>query len=413
MAKVSDYDVVVIGAGAAGLAATKDLIARGVSVICVEAGCRIGGRIHTDTARFGVPFDIGAHWLHNRTLNPFVEIGQALGLTLYPMPYKGITRGDDPAGAALWAETDAMEDALSKAGKRGKDVAASEVIRLGTPWSLTAALMIALPMGRDLHDISTRDWYEAEAGENWFCREGYGTLFARFHAGTPARLQTAARKITATAEGVTVDTTGGPIRARAAIVTVSQGVLASEAIAFDPPLDKQHLRAVDAITLGDYNHIALQFHPGAVPAPEDCWATCQADEIRDGSVQGGGFLCNVSGTGLCLFETAGQFSRDLQEAGEAAAIDVALNALADVFGSGIRAGFVKGHATAWRRDPLTLGSYSGARPGQSHRRKALRKPHAGRVFFAGEATHLSEQATVSGAHKEGLRAAGEAAALTG
>ncbi len=408
MASTSDCDIVVIGAGAAGLAATKDLIARGASVICVEAGSRTGGRIHTDTAHFGEPFDIGAHWLHNRAINPFVEIGQAQGLTLYPMPYHGITQGDDPEGDAMWEESDAMEEAFRKAAKRGKDVAASEVVNLDTPWSLTAALMQALPMGRDLHEISTMDWHQGVEGENWFCREGYGTLFARFHAGTPVMLNTAARKITTTAGGVVVDTTGGPIRAKAAIVTVSQGVLASEAITFDPPLGNTHLRAIEAITLGDYNHVALQFRPGTVPTPDDCWVTYQVDEIKDGSVQGGGFLCNAAGTGLSVFETAGQFSRDLQEAGQDAAIEFALGTLAGIFGSGIRDGFVKGYATRWGRDPLTLGSYSGARPGQSHRRKDLRKPLAKRVFFAGEATHLSEQATVAGAHKEGLRAARKA-----
>ncbi|MEO1139845.1 MAG: FAD-dependent oxidoreductase [Pseudomonadota bacterium] len=408
----SDYDVIVIGAGAAGMAATNDLVARGRSVICIEAGARTGGRIHTDTTHFGVPFDIGAHWLHNRHVNPFVEIGQAFGFSLYPAPEDiGITQGDDPEGTALWATADEMNKALHRAGRKGLDIAASEIIDMSHPWAATALMMHALPMGRDMYQVSTRDWYDGLNGENWFCREGFGTVFARYHANTPVTLGTAATKVTTTTHGVTVETSAGPLSAKAAIVTVSQGVLAAEAINFDPPLDKKHLRAIDGITLGDYNHIALQFDPGTLPVPDDCWVTYKVNAVKNGSVQGGGFLCNTAGAGLTYFETAGQFSRDLQEAGQDAAVDFALGKLAGIFGADIRRAFVKGCSTAWGLDPLFRGSYSGALPGQAHTRKALRKPHAERVFFAGEATHLSEQATVSGAHKEGLRAARKALKL--
>ena len=66
-------DVVVIGAGAAGLAATDYLIKSGYSVVCIEADNRIGGRVHTDMDTFGVPYDIGAHWIQNGIHNPLKE----------------------------------------------------------------------------------------------------------------------------------------------------------------------------------------------------------------------------------------------------------------------------------------------------------------------------------------------------
>ena len=67
-------DVVIVGAGAAGLAAAEKLIARGVSVIVVEARDRIGGRAWTDTQRFGVPFDHGCSWLTKADRNPFTKL---------------------------------------------------------------------------------------------------------------------------------------------------------------------------------------------------------------------------------------------------------------------------------------------------------------------------------------------------
>ena len=72
----SNPDVVVIGAGAAGLSATHELNKQGKSVICIEAMNRIGGRCYTDNSTFGVPGDIGGHWLENYSLNQIAEYGK-------------------------------------------------------------------------------------------------------------------------------------------------------------------------------------------------------------------------------------------------------------------------------------------------------------------------------------------------
>ena len=63
----SNPDVIVIGAGSAGLSATAELMKKGKSVVCIEAMNRIGGRCYTDNSIFGVPYDMGAHWLHGYT----------------------------------------------------------------------------------------------------------------------------------------------------------------------------------------------------------------------------------------------------------------------------------------------------------------------------------------------------------
>ena len=69
----SNPDVVVIGAGASGLAATAELMKKGKSVVCIEAMNRIGGRCYTDNSIFGVPYDMGAHWLDGADGSPFVK----------------------------------------------------------------------------------------------------------------------------------------------------------------------------------------------------------------------------------------------------------------------------------------------------------------------------------------------------
>ena len=74
----SDTDVVVIGAGAAGLSATAELIKKRKSVICVEATDKIGGRCYTDNSIFGQPYDLGAHWLHCFSNNQIAEYGKKI-----------------------------------------------------------------------------------------------------------------------------------------------------------------------------------------------------------------------------------------------------------------------------------------------------------------------------------------------
>src|ERR1700739_467700 len=78
---MSDVDVVVIGAGLAGLGAARALRDAGRSAVVLEAADRIGGRAWTTNPKQlgGVWFDMGAVWLHSAERNPLVPIAQAAG----------------------------------------------------------------------------------------------------------------------------------------------------------------------------------------------------------------------------------------------------------------------------------------------------------------------------------------------
>ena len=73
-------DVVIIGAGAAGIAAAKELHALGKSFLLLEASHRIGGRAYTENVAPGLPFDLGAHWLMAPSENPLMPLAEAEGL---------------------------------------------------------------------------------------------------------------------------------------------------------------------------------------------------------------------------------------------------------------------------------------------------------------------------------------------
>ncbi|MEO0892728.1 MAG: FAD-dependent oxidoreductase [Pseudomonadota bacterium] len=405
-----DFDVVIVGAGAAGLAATHLLQNAGRRVICLEAADRIGGRCHTDTTIFGVPFDIGGHWLHYADVNSFIPIGHELGFDLYEEPGHFHLAGCLADGPAL-ERLEEVTAELHRQGAAAGDMSMADAIAPKHTFDHTVLMLKALSAGRDLGEISMHDWHTGALEENnWFCRQGFGAIVAAHAIGLPVKTGTSVSAITRTPHGVDIETEDGTLRAGHVIVTVSVGVLASEAIRFDPPLDASKQKALNGITMGVYNHAAMLFDPETLPMAGDTWITYPIEEVTSTMARGGGILCNISGSGLCSFEHVGNFARELEAEGEDAAIDFALSRMIDVFGSDICKGFQKGHATRWGSNRFTRGGYSGTLPGAAGLRGALRECHADVVHFAGEAMNEGETVCVSGAHKEGLRAGKEALA---
>ena len=402
----SDPDIVVIGAGAAGLGATRTLMDMGVSVACVEARNLIGGRAYTDHDMFGVPYDTGCHWLHVEHLNPFADFARANGYTVYPAPYDGSLYVGERE--ATDAEYDAMDDtyneiinAISEAGIEHRDVSPASVVRSTGPWvPLVAAWTGPWSMGKDMDAFSCADWWSFEDGEDWFCAEGFGTLVARYGTGLPVELDTPATLVRWGGDGVEVETAAGTIRARAAIVTVSTGILAADELRFDPPLSVEKQESFRRISMGTYNHIAMMFTEDVFGAGSDAYVDRQIE-----SLDATGFLTNIAGTDLVFGYTGGTEGRMLERAGVEAAVDFGLSEVRDILGSAVDKKFVKGTFTRWGEDPWTMGSYASADPGYTSMRRVLRETVAEKVFFAGEACSGNLWATCAGALNSGIYAA--------
>src|SRR6187402_2942161 len=81
-----EADIVVIGAGAAGIAAARRIMATGRKVVVMEAASQISGRCITDSTTFEVPFDRGARWMHNPDTNPMIRLARSVGLDVLPSP---------------------------------------------------------------------------------------------------------------------------------------------------------------------------------------------------------------------------------------------------------------------------------------------------------------------------------------
>lgn len=400
-----EVDVVIVGAGAAGIAAARRIAAANKRFVMLEAGSRIGGRCVTDTKIFGAPFDLGAHWIHNAESNPLAK--PPAGFEVYPTPGAqsvrvGPRNARDSELETFLAATLRSRRAMADAAKAKTDMPALRALPKDLfDWQATMEFILGpLGTGKDLKDMSAFDLARAaERDSDAFCRQGYGALLAKFGAGLPVQLSTPVDAIY-WGHRLAVDTPKGNILARAVILTVSTNVLASDKIEFIPPLPKRQLDAASKLSLGSLDHIALEMPGNPLGLQADDMVFEQAESTRTAAL-----LANMSGTSLHLVEVGGAFGRELAGKGEAAMVDFAREWLAAKFGSNVKNAIKRSHATRWNEEPWVLGAMSAAAPGSADARKVLLEPIGGKIWLAGEAVHDSKWGTVGGAFESGTRAA--------
>src|SRR5215475_3423132 len=401
-------DAVIVGAGAAGIAAARRLAAFNKRFVLLEAAPEVGGRCITDTKTFGVPYDRGAHWMYAADVNPLVKLGLQAGLSVYTVP-----PGQRIRIGRRYAREGEMEDFLAGLVRantaiadaaRKSDVACAQVLPkdLGD-WRSTIEFVLGpYNCGRELSELSTVDLARSvERDNSAFCRQGFGAVLAKLAAGLPVLTGAPVKTIEWwSRQRLEVDTAKGQFKTNAIIVTLSTNALAAGKVKFAPELPKRQLDALSKLKLGSRDHIALEL-PGNPLG-------LRADELvfeKSDSRQTAAILGNLSGTTLCTVDVGGSFGRELSAKGEAAMIDFALGWLGSLYGTDMKNQVKRRHATRWNNEPWVLGAMSAAAPGGQSARKILTEPLGGRIFLAGEATHETLWGTVAGAWESGERAA--------
>jgi len=404
--------VVVIGAGAAGLAAAALLRNAGQSVTVLEARDRIGGRAFTDRALGpDCPFDAGAEYIHWAERNPWAPIARAAGVRFAHEDgwARTLTIDGRPATEAERAARRAGFSGLDAVlAPKGDDRSLAEAARTGGPAAEQAAAGLSrLSLGEDPERVSAADYDRLWSGTDLWV-DGYGALVARHFADLPIRLGCPVQAIDWSGPEVRIETVRGPLSAAAVVVTVPVGVLKSGAIRFAPGLPDSHRTALEGLHMGAYTKIGLRLDPAKIdPA-------AFGDAV---SIATGGptlyFEMGPFGRPLAVANLGGDGARDLCRAGEAAAVALATERLGAILGDKARGAVQAGRLAAWWTDPYACGSYAIVAPGHAGARDRLRGPVGGRVFFAGEALAGGGAMTVGGATLDGERAARDVLTLLG
>jgi monoamine oxidase len=418
---VPETDVVIIGAGLAGLGAATALRNAGKRAVVLEASGRTGGRAWTDypAALGGAWFDMGAIWFHDAEHNPLVPIARAAGDKLLrsdEIRQKRTFVGDRlatelelAAYESAWPRYEAAADALLAA--KG-DVSLAEVTsRLpDDPWAATIeAWEGSVICAVDADRFSARDWRRNSlGGSNLMPDGGIGAFVQRrLTQDLDIRLNTPVTRVRWGGPNgqVTAETALGSITAAACIVTVSTGVLGSGALRFDPALPARVTDAVHALPMGLAMKVALRATgPDRLDLPLHCSVDRMVSGVDEHLMP---FQCWPLGRDYVQGWIGGSIAWDLARQGEAAAVDFALAYLRRLFGGRVDRLFAGGATlvSRWDADPWVRGAYSYAVPGSALTRDTLAEPVAdGHLMFAGEACNVPFAGTLAGAWISGQSA---------
>jgi monoamine oxidase len=403
------FDVAVVGAGAAGIAALRRLSAAGLSAVALEARSRVGGRTHTVLARPGLPVDCGAGWVHSADENLLTGPIEAAGLTLDRGPphwtRQAFNRDFPPQDQRAFRDAlAALEARIEVAAKTGVDRPASDLLEPGGRWNPLLDAFSSYYNGAEFDRVSILDYaaYE-DSGVNWRVAEGYGTAIASF--ADLGRVITDCPVTTLHHDGpqLVLDTPKGRVTARAAVVSVPTPVLADGRLAFSPGLPgKAQAAAGLPLGLADKAFLGVD-EPEALPVDGHLFG--HADRTATGS-----YHLRPFGRPYIEVFLGGRCARALEGEGPGGMTAFALEELGELMGADFRRRLHPLTETHWAQDPWALGSYSHALPGHAGDRAILAAPVENRIFFAGEATSARFYSTVHGAWESGLRAADEAIA---
>ena len=442
-------DVVVIGAGVAGLSAAGDLSRAGLSVRVLEARGRLGGRIYTRRDAGGLPpVELGAEFIHGLPEATWAIV-RAAGLPVYEGEGEDwwarggvLGRGD----GKLWADVGELFGRMRGA----PDQTFAEFIapyRQDERWRAAADLATSYVEGFDAARADRigvrallREQQASDAidGDRSFCVEsGYDDVARVLAAGLESdrseiRLHAAVTAVAWRPGEVVVSARSaagqplGPFRARHAVVTLPLGVLKAPAsapghVAFVPELPEKEL-AAGRLEMGQAVKIVLRFR-------ERFWADpALAAQPPDGGLGRLGFL-RAQGAPVPTWWTAyprpaptltgwagGPAAERLCVQGPGRVFELALDSLAGALGLGrprLERLLDDWHYHDWQADPLARGAYSYVPAGALDAPATLGQPVAGTLFFAGEATDSAGRTgTVDGAIASGHRVARELLSLT-
>jgi monoamine oxidase len=411
------HDVLVIGAGMAGVTAARDACRAGLDVLVVEAQDRVGGRVHTDREFCDLPVERGAEFIHTKDADTLPEAREA-GLDLLPCnPVDGFLLSvdgvespeiyDDPTFRAMGNMLGEMQRF------DGPDISAAEFVAVrdvrGAARVMADLMLTIHPLG-DLHELSMRGLrddrvVELELGIDHRVAQGYDALPQWIARDLDVRLGVRIAEIHWTADSVSaVSTEGETITARTAVCTLPVGVLKAAAVRFEPDLPARKWHALNGLEMGAVMKILYRFS-------EHFWPEDLTMLGCDGPMRH--YWTPLYGRAdappVLTAYIGGYRARALSALTETDATAVGLADLDRLFPDAKPSRLVEdSRRIDWCTNPNTRGGYSFVRLGGAGSRAALAAPDTGALFWAGDGTATTTiAAVVHAAYATGRRAAAE------
>ena len=464
------HDVIVVGAGSAGLYAAKNLIADGYDVLIIEATDRIGGRVYSRTLG-QTRIEMGAEEHYATNSNPvWPAIRGQYGTSIYVNAYQGIEAYSMDGGTnTCWYKSSATRDCSDDPDV----VQANEVYNWSwrPQWhrdpNTTLADDVLDEYGVGFGDRSYHIFDSSFAGGSWATNLhklggrslalqdngwdlgpkpvrvigdkdlGYSDALETVWwndvvANSDLLLESPVVAIdTRGADVIVIDANGDQHAARQVIVTVSIGVLQAELIYFIPDLPASTVDAYNGIGIDKGMKVAIRFgsvwwetegDPLSWLVTEGIAGACWVPSDYKVSSPDNIMMCYPMGDNaqaLTDFAANGYNGQFGDDAIVAAILDDLDATLPQAPANAATNAYLDSVVQNWGAHPYTLGPYSYPKKGtyttaSNNKRADLQVPVAGnRIYFAGEASHETHPSTVVGALHEGERAANDVASANG
>lgn len=408
-------DVIVVGAGIAGLTAARDLAAAGRSVIVLEASPDVGGRIRTDRS-LGIAFDLGASWIHGVDGNPITELAAQAGAPTVVLDFDDVAAFDEggPARAideffTAQAAYEELLETVVEEGVPGRSFA-DVVAEVEPGWfddrmqAFFTSAYLTFDTG-DLDQLASDLLDEGEVfeGDEAVMTDGYDRITELLRNGLDIRTRTPVTAIVQSADLVVVTADGRRFAAEHVVVAVPLGVLKAGTIEFRPSLPDAHRTAIDGI---GFNAVDKFLFTWDETFWDDVDFLVHTTERRDIFNWFANVNSLVPGANALMTFAFAEEARASETATDADLIALLMTHLRDMYGDDVPPPTAM-LRSRWATDPFTSGSYSFTATTTEMAHFDQVATRVGRLHFAGEHTHREFFSTVHGAHLSGVRAAKE------
>jgi monoamine oxidase len=414
--------VVVIGAGLAGLAATRELMRAGHQVVVLEARDRIGGRIWTSNKWPDLPLDLGATWIHGATDNPLSDLADRLGArrlitsdertVIYNTNGQEITVAKE---AKLESVREKISEALRKTHGSETDTSVRQALSslerkyANDPEALRFLnFWVSGSMEQEYAGSANRlssHWYDSAqefVGDDVLFAQGFKVLTEYLAQGIDVKLTQVVKEIRWQESEVRVRTADREFLADQVVVTLPLGVLQNSDVRFMPELPKEKRDAISKLGMGVLNKCYLRFEQAFWPDDVDWLEYVSA---KHGEWTEWVSFQRVVKKPILLGFNAADRGREIETWSDEQIVASAMETLKAIFGTDIPQP-IDWLITRWASDSFARGSYSYNALGSTPKmRDTLASALNGRLFFAGEATNKDYFGTAHGAFLSGLRVA--------
>ena len=419
---MTDCDVIIIGAGAAGIYAAQNLIHNGKSVIILEARNRIGGRIHDIVTKQMGDIHLGASWLHYKgnchilqelldkykvkyMKNDALESNE--GMDIYTKDGKLLKEENDKFTKILIN----LPKNIKKYGKKNPTLTVTEVVTLiGKKYNYDTDIINSLITRGFEHCSMNSDIMLAKEFDGWepngqFVKDGFGKLINKLSKDIPIKLNSIVKIIEQTKHNIIVTTSKKSYTCEYVISTMPTGVLQSKLVEFKPSLPKEKITALKNLDSGNHEKIFLKF-------PYVFWDKnvevfqYSSNEHRGVCTQWYNILLKAENKNILYTNISGP---DIQYAKKSdhELKKISMNILKKMFGNDIPQP-ESIYVTRWSLDKYTLGGPYGhpTKNGTMENLSTMGKPF-GKIHFGGVDTSKDETETVEAAILSGLRTSNE------